>query len=61
LYPDSTCTLLSFQDIRKSGLHISTHIENNEEFLLISNPSEYGANILERISSVGDLFSNAIS
>jgi hypothetical protein len=52
LYPDSTRTLLSFRDIRKSGLHISTHTENNEEFLLISNPSEYGTNILERIPSL---------
>jgi hypothetical protein len=52
LYPDSTRTLLSFRDIRKSGLHISTHTENNEEFLLIFKPSEYGANILERIPSL---------
>ena len=52
LYPDSTRTLLSFRDIRKSGLHISTHTENNEEFLLISKPSEYGTNILERIPSL---------
>jgi hypothetical protein len=52
LYPDSTLTLLSFRDIRKSGLHISTHTENNEEFLLISKPSEYDASILERIPSL---------
>jgi hypothetical protein len=52
LYPDSTRTLLSFRDIRKNGLHISTHTENNEEFILISKPSKYGANILERIPSL---------
>jgi hypothetical protein len=51
LYPDSTRTLLSFRDIRKCGLHISTHTENNEEFLLITKPSEYGSNVLERILS----------
>jgi hypothetical protein len=52
LYPDSTCTLLSFRYIQKSGLHISTHTENNEKFLVISKPSEYGTNILERIPSL---------
>jgi hypothetical protein len=52
LYPDSTRTLLSFRDIRKCGLHISTHTKNNEEFLLITKPSEYGSNILERILSL---------
>jgi hypothetical protein len=30
LYPDSTHTLLSYRDIRKNGLHIVTHEENNE-------------------------------
>jgi hypothetical protein len=34
LYPDSICTLLSYRDIRKNGLHIVTHEENNEESLL---------------------------
>jgi hypothetical protein len=33
LYPDSTCTLLSYKDIRKNGLHTVTHEENNEESL----------------------------
>jgi hypothetical protein len=49
LYLYSTRTLLSFRDIRKGGLYISTHIENNEEFFLISKPSEYDVNIMERI------------
>jgi hypothetical protein len=35
LYPDSTRTLLSYRDIRKNGLHVITHEENNEEFLHI--------------------------
>jgi hypothetical protein len=30
LYSDSTHTLLSYRDIRKNGLHIVTHEENNE-------------------------------
>jgi hypothetical protein len=36
LYPDYTRTLLSYRDIRKNGLHIVTHEENNEESLLIT-------------------------
>jgi hypothetical protein len=36
LYPDSTCILLSYRDIRKNGLHILTHEENNNESLLIT-------------------------
>jgi hypothetical protein len=35
LYLDSTSTLLSYRDIRKNGLHILTHEENNEESLLL--------------------------
>ena len=42
LYPNSTRTLISFRDIRKSGFHIKTHEDNNEEFLLISESSGYG-------------------
>jgi hypothetical protein len=30
LYPDSTCTILSYRSIRKNGLHVVTHEENNE-------------------------------
>jgi hypothetical protein len=35
LYPDSAHTLLSSRDIRKYGLHVITHEENNEEFIHI--------------------------
>jgi hypothetical protein len=39
LYPDSTCTLISFIDIRKSGLHVCTHEDNKRSFsLLLSLP-----------------------
>jgi hypothetical protein len=30
LYPDSTHTLISFRDIRKSRLHVCTHEDNKE-------------------------------
>jgi hypothetical protein len=30
LYPNSTHTLISFRDIRKSGLHVCTHEDNKE-------------------------------
>jgi hypothetical protein len=36
LYPDSTCTLLSYRDIHKNELHIVTHEVNNKESLLIT-------------------------
>jgi hypothetical protein len=49
LYPDSSHTLLSYRDIRKNGLHIVTHEENNEESLLITKTSGDGYDILERI------------
>jgi hypothetical protein len=52
LYPDSTRTLLSFRDIRKNGLHIETHEDNNEEFLLIAKHTGYGKDVLERILSL---------
>jgi hypothetical protein len=52
LYPDSTCTLLSYRDIRKNGLHIVAHEENNEESLLITKTNGDGYNILERIPSL---------
>jgi hypothetical protein len=51
LYPDSTRTLISFRDIRKSGLHVCTHEDNKEKFLLITKTSGYGHKILERIPS----------
>jgi hypothetical protein len=46
LYPDSTCTLISFRDIQKSGLHVYTHEDNKEEFLLITKSFGYGHEVL---------------
>jgi hypothetical protein len=51
LYPVSTHTLISFRDIRKSKLHICTHEDNNEEFLLITKSYGYGQDVLVRIPS----------
>jgi hypothetical protein len=51
LYPDSTCTLISFRDIQKSGLHVCTHEDNKGEFLLTTKSSGYGHEVLERIAS----------
>jgi hypothetical protein len=50
-YPDSTRTLISFRDIWKSGLHVCTHEDNKDEFLLITRSSRYGHEVLERIPS----------
>jgi hypothetical protein len=52
LYLDSTRTLLGYRYIRKNGLHIVTHEENNEEYLLITKTNEDGYDILERIPSL---------
>jgi hypothetical protein len=51
LYPDSTHTLISFKDIRKSELHVCTYEDNKEKFLLITKSFGYGHKVLERISS----------
>jgi hypothetical protein len=47
LYPDLTCTILSYRHIRKNGLHVITHEANNEEFLLITKSIGDGHDILE--------------
>ena len=52
LYPDSTRTLLSFRDLWKNGLHVETHEDNNEQFLLITKDTRYGKDVLERIPSL---------
>jgi hypothetical protein len=52
LHPDSTRTLLSYRDIRKNGLHIVTHEENNKESLLVTKTNGYRYDILERIPSL---------
>jgi hypothetical protein len=51
LYPDSIHTLISFRDIWKSRLHVCTHENNKEKFLLITKSFEYGHEVLERIPS----------
>jgi hypothetical protein len=51
LYPDSTHTLISFRNIRKSGLHVRTYEDNKEEFLLITMSFGYGHEVLEGIPS----------
>jgi hypothetical protein len=52
LYPNSTHTLLSYKDIRKNGLHVITHEENNEEFLHIIKKNRDGHDILKIIPSL---------
>ena len=51
LYPDSTCTLLSYRDIRKNGIHMETHEENKEEFLLFTKDIGQGKETLEKVPS----------
>jgi hypothetical protein len=51
LYSNSTRILLSYSDIRKNGLHVITHEENNEEFLLITKFNGDCHDILEQIPS----------
>jgi hypothetical protein len=50
-YHDSTRTLISFRDIRKSGLYVCTHEDNKEVFLLITKSSGYCHEVLEKIPS----------
>jgi hypothetical protein len=52
LYPNSTCTLLSYRHIYKNGSHVVTHEENNEEFLHIINKNRDRHDTLERIYSL---------
>ena len=52
LYPDSTRTLLSYRDIRQNGFHIETHMDNREEFLLLTKQNGYGKRICEKIPSL---------
>jgi hypothetical protein len=48
LYPDSTHTLLNYRDIRKNGLYVITHEENNDEFLYIIKKNRDDHNILKK-------------
>jgi hypothetical protein len=51
-YPDSICTLLSYKDIHKNGLHVIIHEANNEKFLLITKSNRDGHDICERLPSL---------
>jgi hypothetical protein len=51
LYPDCNRTLINFRYIRKSELHVCTHDDNKEEFLLITKSFGYDHEVLERIPS----------
>ena len=52
LYPDSTRTLLSYKDIQKNEIHMETHEENKEEFLLFTKDIRQGKEKLEKVSSL---------
>jgi hypothetical protein len=52
LYSDSTHTILSFRDVCKNGLHVETHVDNKEEFLLFIKLTGYGKQICEKFSSL---------
>jgi hypothetical protein len=52
LYPDSTCTLLSYRDIWKNMIHMEIHEENKEEFLLFTKDIRQGKEILEKVHSL---------
>jgi hypothetical protein len=52
LYPDSTHTLLSYRNIRKNGLHVITHEDNNKEFLNIIKKNRDDHDIIKRIHSL---------
>jgi hypothetical protein len=52
LYPDSTRTLLSYRYIRKNGLHIVTHEENNKESLRVTKTNRDGYDFLETVPSL---------
>jgi hypothetical protein len=51
LYPDSTRTLITFRDIRKSGLHVCIHEDNKDEFLLSTKSFRYDHEVIERVPS----------
>ena len=51
LYPQSTCTLLSFKDIRSNGFHIETKIENDIEYLLMTRSIGCQKQIVEKLPS----------
>ena len=52
LYPDSTRTLLNYKYIQKNEIHMETHEENKEEFLLFTKDIRQGKEKLEKVSSL---------
>ena len=44
LYPNSTCTLLSYKNIRHKGFHVETHNDDNNEYQFIIKSRIYQAN-----------------
>ena len=52
LYPDATGTLLTYKDIRRNGIHVETHEENKEEFLLFTKDNGSGKETLEIVLSL---------
>ena len=52
LCPDSTCTLLSYSNIRKNGIHVETYKENKKDFLLFTKDIRQGKETLEKVSSL---------
>ena len=51
LYLDVTHTLLNYKDIRYNGIHVETHEENKEEFLLSTKDNGLGNETLEIVLS----------
>jgi len=52
LYPDATRTFLSYKDICCNGIHVETHEENKEEFLLFTKDNGLGKETLEKVLSL---------
>ena len=52
LYLDVTRILLSYKDIRRNGIHVETHEENKEEFLLFTKDNGSGKETLEIVLSL---------
>ena len=52
LYSDATRTLLSYKDIHCNGIHVETHEENKEEFLLFTKDNGLGKETLEKVLSL---------
>jgi hypothetical protein len=51
VYPDSSRTLIGYQDIGKNAFH-ETHENKKEEYLLFMKDHGYGKQVLEKIRSL---------